>query len=100
MARYEVKVLPWAVTDARETYLYLLERDERLAEDFEQRVRDAILSLRDNAEHYQVKADGLRRCPLKRFPHRIMYEIEDDRIVIVHAVAHPKRKPGFWRKRS
>jgi hypothetical protein len=29
MARYEVKVLPWAVTDVREAYLYLLERDER-----------------------------------------------------------------------
>jgi plasmid stabilization system protein ParE len=68
MARYEVKVLPWAVTDVRETYLYLLERDDRLAEDFERRVREAILSLADNAHHYQPRADGIRRCPLTRFP--------------------------------
>ncbi len=69
MARYEVKVLPWAVTDVRETYLYLLERDDRLAENFERRVRDAILSLGETAHRYQVRADGIRRCPLKRFPH-------------------------------
>jgi|SRR5690606_6624319 len=100
MARYEVKVLPDAVTDVRETYLYLLERDERLAEDFERCARKAILSLADNAHHYQVRRDGFRRCPLERFPHGIMYEVEDDSVVIVHAVAHAKRKPGFWRKRS
>ncbi len=100
MARYDVKVLPWAVADVRETYLYLLERDYRLAEDFELRVREAILSLGETAQHYQVRDGGFRRCPLKRFPHGIMYEIEDDQVVIVHAVAHPKRKPGFWRKRS
>jgi hypothetical protein len=33
VARYELEVLPWAIDDARETYLYLLERDERLADE-------------------------------------------------------------------
>jgi len=63
-------------------------------------VRDATFSLAETAHHYQVRVDGLRRCSLERFPHGIMYEIEDDHIVIVHAVAHSKRKPGFWRERS
>ena len=39
-----------------------------------------------------------RRCPLARFPHRIVYRIEGA-TVRVYAVAHPKRKPGYWAER-
>lgn len=35
MARFEIEVLPWAIDDVREAYLYLLERDERLADEFQ-----------------------------------------------------------------
>jgi hypothetical protein len=40
VGRYEIEVLPWAINDARETYLYLLERDERLADEFQRRVSE------------------------------------------------------------
>lgn len=53
MARYEVRILPGAVADVRETYLYLWERDEQLAEEFERRVRDAMVSSSERALHYQ-----------------------------------------------
>lgn len=98
MARYKIELLPWAIDDARETYLYLLERDERLANEFERRVTDALRELAETAHHYQAHENSIRRFPLKKFPHGIMYELQDDR-VIVCAVAHPKRQPGFWKKR-
>jgi hypothetical protein len=40
VARYEIEVLPWAIDDAREAYLYLIERDERLADEFQRRVSE------------------------------------------------------------
>jgi hypothetical protein len=95
---FEIDVLPWAIDDARETYLYLLERDERLADEFQRRVTEALRALAERAHHYQPGDDSIRRCPLKKFPHGIMYELQGDR-VIVYAVAHPKRQPGFWKKR-
>jgi plasmid stabilization system protein ParE len=98
VARYDIEVLPWAIDDARETYLYLLERNERLADEFQHRVAEALRALAETAHHYQVREDSIRRCPLKKFPHGIMYELQEDR-VIVYAVAHPKREPGFWKKR-
>jgi plasmid stabilization system protein ParE len=98
VARYEIEVLPWAIDDTRETYLYLLERDERLADEFQRRVTEALRALAETAHHYQAREDAIRRCPLKKFPHGIMYELQGDR-VIVYAVAHPKRQPGFWKKR-
>ena len=100
MARYEVKVLPWAVTDVHETYVYLLARNERTAEAFQLEVRTALLDLKETAHQYQVIKERIRRCPLDRFPHGILYEIEPGDQVIVHSVAHPKREPDFWRKRK
>jgi toxin ParE1/3/4 len=98
VARYEIEVLPWAIDDAREAHGYLLERDERLADEFQRRVTDALRALSETAHQYPLREDSIRRYPLKKFPHGIMYELQGDR-VIVYAVAHPKRQPGFWKKR-
>ncbi len=40
----------------------------------------------------------LRRRILRRFPFGFLYAIEPERIVIV-AVAHLKRRPGYWKDR-
>ncbi|MBX9927149.1 MAG: type II toxin-antitoxin system RelE/ParE family toxin [Hyphomicrobiaceae bacterium] len=41
---------------------------------------------------------GFRRSLLTRFPYHIIYRVEDDAIRI-YAVAHLKRRPGYWRRR-
>jgi plasmid stabilization system protein ParE len=41
---------------------------------------------------------GYRRILLQRFPYQLVYRVEGDEIVI-YAVAHQKRRPGYWRKR-
>lgn len=40
-----------------------------------------------------------RRCLVPKFPHAIIFVIEPDFILIV-AVAHTKRKPGYWHDRA
>lgn len=42
--------------------------------------------------------DKTRRFPLQHFPFNVVYFIDDETIVIV-AVAHQRRKPGYWRSR-
>lgn len=39
-----------------------------------------------------------RRVPVRRFPYQVVYVVSEDEIVIV-AVAHTKRRPGYWRNR-
>ena len=39
-----------------------------------------------------------RRFLTKRFPYSILYQILEDRVLIV-AVAHQSRKPGYWKDR-
>jgi len=40
-----------------------------------------------------------RRMPVDRFPYHVVYRIENDEIAIL-AIAHMKRRPGFWKHRS
>ncbi len=40
-----------------------------------------------------------RRILVARFPYHVVYRLEDDEIVIL-AIAHMKRRPGFWKHRS
>jgi toxin ParE1/3/4 len=41
---------------------------------------------------------GTRRYVLRHFPHLVLYLLRDARVIIV-AIAHGKRRPGFWAKR-
>jgi plasmid stabilization system protein ParE len=40
----------------------------------------------------------IRRMPLRRFPYSVIYQVRGDEIRVV-ALAHQRRKPGYWRGR-
>jgi hypothetical protein len=40
----------------------------------------------------------VRRCVLKRFPYNVLFRFNDEQIEIV-AIAHHKRRPGYWSRR-
>jgi len=42
--------------------------------------------------------DGIRRCRLSRFPYSVIYVPEPEEILVI-AVAHMHRRPGYWRDR-
>jgi plasmid stabilization system protein ParE len=39
-----------------------------------------------------------RHYPVRRFPYRIIYQIRADQLLVV-AIAHHRRRPGYWSKR-
>lgn len=41
----------------------------------------------------------IRRCRLKRFPYSVVYTLEAADVLVL-AVAHQHRKPGYWRNRT
>jgi plasmid stabilization system protein ParE len=41
----------------------------------------------------------IRRRLLRRFPYSIIYSLSSDAIVIL-AIAHQRRRPGYWRERT
>lgn len=40
----------------------------------------------------------VRRVPVKRFPYHVVY-LETNRTIRILAVAHDRRKPGYWKTR-
>ena len=39
------------------------------------------------------------RCRLRRFPYSVVYTLDAESILVL-AVAHQHRKPGYWRNRA
>lgn len=39
-----------------------------------------------------------RRCRLNRFPYSVIYSLDGDDLLVL-AIAHQHRKPGYWRDR-
>jgi toxin ParE1/3/4 len=79
------------------------EREVGLSERFEIAVRAAIDAAVDSPESWAVWP-GWDRQPVVRskgvsdFPYRVVYFVQGDLLMIV-AVAHAKRRPGYWRSR-
>ena len=62
-------------------------------------VERAIDDIRENPRIGAPIGRALRRTILRRFPFTIVYAERDDEIVIV-AIAHDRRRPGYWRGRQ
>ena len=69
-----------------------------LGGDFLDDVQRAVDSIRNFPHAGESVDSNLRRIQLHRFPFTLIYTVEEDSIVIV-AVAHQKRRPGYWRSR-
>ena len=70
----------------------------RLGTDFLDDVQRAIDRLRQYPHSGEAIALDFRRALLHRFPFSLIYTVEENAIVII-AVAHHGRRPGYWQSR-
>jgi toxin ParE1/3/4 len=67
--------------------------------DLQKQVEHAVSLIQQNPHSFpRHNSKDLRKCVLKRFPYTIFY-IEFKKYIWVVAVAHQKRRPGYWKKR-
>ena len=69
-----------------------------LGSDYLNEVQHAIDLVCEFPELGQAVDPKLRRVVLHRFPFNLIYSVEAEAIVIV-AVAHQRRRPGYWKSR-
>jgi len=93
-----VDFTPEAVEEARSAFVWYQERSELAARAFLSELDQAILRILEAPRTWPRYRSGTRRCLLERFPFSIVYREARERIENV-AVAHAKRRPGYWRKR-
>ena len=93
-----VKLHPDARAELRAARNWYYERSPLSAIAFAQTVDNAITRITDAPKTFPLGDHGTRRFILQRFPFSIFYRDLDTEIVIV-AVAHQKRRPGYWSSR-
>jgi len=88
---------------AEEDYLASLrwyaDRSKRAAEGFEAEFERALEAIAANPDRYPSCDDRHRYYLLKRYPFQVICRrAPEDRLLIV-AVAHTSRRPGYWLSR-
>ena len=58
----------------------------------------AIERIRQFPDAWHPLGENVRRCRLRRFPYGLIYHADETGILLV-AMAHTHRRPGYWRDR-
>ena len=82
-----------------ESFAYYESKRLGLGKDFIDEVYNAVKRIADNPMAWAELSKRTRRCLVSRFPFGIIYQIRDHEILVL-AVAHLHRKPGYWTRDS
>jgi plasmid stabilization system protein ParE len=93
-----IRVHPEARAEARKAVLWYLEQSESAAIGFSAELQDVFLAIRKDPQLYPKYLHGAQRNVLDRYPFSVIYCELLDAIQII-AVAHAKRRPGYWKQR-
>ncbi len=89
---------PEAAAEFEEAVRFYKERGHTLGARFTHEVKITIRKIVATPERWHVLEKDVRRCLVRVFPYVVLYTMEDDYVLIV-ALAHGKREPGYWRHR-
>lgn len=82
-----------------EAIAYYDARSRGLGDRFAEAVESQLRKICDLPKAAAEIDQGFRRRLVPNYPYSVIYEIIGEQIVI-HAVAHQSRRPGYWRGRS
>jgi plasmid stabilization system protein ParE len=98
VARPSVELHPHAIAEAKAAYEWYAERNPAAANAFMAALDDAVNRIPDSPERWPLQLHGTRKFVLRRFPYSVIYRRTDGALQVV-AVAHGRRRPGYWRRR-
>lgn len=92
-----LRVLPEAEAELQSAASWYEERRRGLGVELIAVVDSAFQSVLENPEaHATWRPDRpYRKCSLRRFPYVVFFRLDSTTVEVV-AVAHAKRRPGYW----
>ena len=94
----ELEYLEEALQEAEAAARWYAERSVTAAAAFGSEIDAAESAIVRLPEAWPPFDHGTRRYLLQRFPFSVVYRVEARRVLIV-AVAHARRRPGYWKSR-
>jgi toxin ParE1/3/4 len=98
MPQFAVEFHPLAADEAQAAERWYRERNETASGRFQRELDGAVERVSERPEAGSPYLSNTRRILLRRFPFFVVYRVRDDNVQIV-AVAHARRRPGYWRAR-
>jgi plasmid stabilization system protein ParE len=95
---WAVEFHPEARAEALESEAWHSERDPSVAVAFAAELERAVEAIAETPLAWPPHRSGTRRRLLRKFPYAVVYRTLTDRVQVV-AVAHQRRRPGYWRDR-
>jgi plasmid stabilization system protein ParE len=77
---------------------YYNEQKEGLGNDLAWEAESALKRILLFPRAWSILSADVRRCRLNRFPYGLVYTVRENEILVV-AVMHLRRKPGYWKDR-
>lgn len=87
-----------AKIEFEEAINYYNEKSPELGTRFENEVKKTISRILSFVDSYPKFSANTRRALTDRFPYGIIYSYTQDEIIVI-AVMHLHRKPGYWKSR-
>ena len=89
---------PQANKEVEDAQAWYEERSLLAAAGFLHELSKAVRQIGEAPNRYPLALHGTRRVVLERFPFNIFYRVGGSEVVVV-ALAHQKRRPGYWADR-
>jgi plasmid stabilization system protein ParE len=88
-----------AAREYEEARTWYERRGTGLGDEFAEETDRAIARIANDPYRRPVCFGRFRRVRLGRFPYSLYYYVVDPSRILVLAVAHARRRPGYWRRR-
>lgn len=99
MPSWNVSFNRLAIKDYRETREYYAARSPQTAARFIDAIDAAIRRIMRAPDWLPIVSGKYRRVRVEGFPHSLVFYERAEHDVRIVAVAHPSRRPGYWRRR-
>ena len=92
------RFLKAAEVEVDEAVAYFDTQRDGLGDRFEQDLQNTVAFVTEHPQSGRAIRGRVRKFRLRTFRYNVIYVIDGDEIIIV-AVAHHRRRPGYWRAR-
>jgi len=99
MADREVRFHPLASAEAERARAWYAARSQKASELFLNELDVAVESVREQPERWAFIRGTARRKLFRKFPFSLVYRATPEAIDVI-AVAHHRRRPGYWSRRK
>ncbi len=95
----EIRLLTPAEKELEDAFDFYEKQIRGLGSEFIDDILAAFKRIRTNPTAWTPFSKRTHRCLTNRFPYGIIYQIIDENLILIVAIAHLHRKPGYWKDR-